>query len=146
MSCDRDDCSDPVPSIAFNSFTIIGDSAELVHDFVDCDGDIGLGSEEIDPPFDPDGEYHFNLKVDLLAWTDNQWQVVEPDSGVIGLNARIRPINEETQEETIEGKIRYNIWLPEIQIDDSIRFRTSLIDRALNESTKEISPTIVFPN
>ena len=144
-SCKKDDCDDPVPSLTYNSFQIVGDSATLIHNFVDCDGDIGLANTDTLPPFNYGGDYYYNLKVDLLIWEDNKW--VEADVDGEGFNNRIPPINEETQEETIEGKVKYNMALQWLRFgSDSIRFRSVLVDRALNESTPAISKTIVLPS
>lgn len=143
-SCKKDDCNDPVPSLTYDSFEFVGDSATLIHSFIDCDGDIGLSSTDTVPPYNYGGDYYNNLKVELLIWEDGKWVAAELDGE--GFDNRIPPIREQTQEETIEGKIKYNMLLQALRYSDSIRFRSVLIDRALNESTPATSSTIVLPS
>jgi hypothetical protein len=145
VSCKQDDCDDPVPSLSYDSFVVVGDSATLIHNFIDCDGDIGLSNSDTVTPFNFGGDYYYNLKIDLLVWENNEWVVVDLEGE--GFNNRIPPIQEETQEETLEGKIKYNMPLLWLRVGgDSIRFRSVLIDRALNESNPTISKTIILPS
>ena len=133
--------------MSFDSFSLVNDSAYLlVHDFIDCDGNIGLSEDDTVPPFNVDGEYYFNLKVNVYQRLNNEWVLVDFQGG-IGLNARIVPLADDDQEDVVEGKIKHYINPVDLLgLGDSLRFSTSIIDRSLNESVPASSETIIINN
>ena len=60
-SCLKPQSFPPEPAIEFVSFEAQGDSGIIVFSFTDGDGDIGLGQEQLDPPFDTSSYYYYNL-------------------------------------------------------------------------------------
>ena len=67
VSCIKKEDYPDIPSIEFKSFSKINnglgydDKGLLVISFTDGDGDIGLGSQEIQPPYDTASMYYYNF-------------------------------------------------------------------------------------
>jgi len=133
--------------MSYDSFSLVNDSAYLlVHNFIDCDGDIGLSEDDTLPPFNVDGNYYFNLKVDVFIRQSNRWVKYDFQGG-IGLNARIVPLADDDQEDVVEGKIKHYINPVDLLgLGDSLRFSTTLIDRSFNESEPATSSTVIIRN
>lgn len=137
------------PSIAFLEFTRLGDSAKISLSFQDGEGDIGLNSEQIFAPYNPESKYHYNLymvyyeKDDALGWIPGK--DINGDS--IVFRNRILPVYT-GKPKGIEGKIIATIeplfYNPFSDQNDTIKYKIQLIDRALHESewieTGEIYP------
>lgn len=128
------------PVVTFKSFTIEGDSADLAFDFTDGNGDIGLGDDQMSPPFDQGSYYHYNLyiqyyeKNDVTGWGPGK--DVNGDS--IIFKYRIKPIIEGNKEKPLKGTITVSIepifYNPYSPNSDTIKYRIQLIDRDLNKS------------
>lgn len=137
------------PVIAFDSFVIEGDSADLTFEFTDGNGDIGLNDNELGPPYNEESYFHYNLYVqyyekdDALGWVPGK----DSNGDSIIFKYRIKPIVEGGKEKALKGKITVSIepifYNPTSPDSDTIKYRFQLIDRALNMSDwKESTPII----
>lgn len=144
-ACTKEPCEEDIPVIEYNRFErIMPDTFLLVYDFVDCEGNIGLESDDDDPPFDRDSEYFFNFWVDLYFMENGEWQLYDFGDGP-GLNDRIRRIFDDGRSRPVEGEIEKFIDASAFDPDlDTIKFRAVLIDRALNKSFPADSDPIVL--
>ncbi|MDR9398320.1 MAG: hypothetical protein RI562_04600 [Salibacter sp.] len=145
-SCEPETCSDPVPSMKYTSFRpISADSFELVYEFKDCDGDIGLDQSETNPPYDTGSKYYYNLLIDLYYLENGEWLKYEYPEGSPGLNDRISRLKEDDGDALLEGeiikKIDESAFNPSL---DTVKFSAVLVDRALNESNAAESDIYVL--
>ena len=147
FGCKPESCDDPVPSMSFDNFTLILDSVYLLEfEFKDCNGDIGLEQGDTLPPFNINGDYYYNLRVDVFYRDNGEWQQFDFNGG-IGLDSRIVPLTENGLEQVVEGTIeRFIPKFDLLGLGDTLRFRGTLIDRALNESIPAESPALVIDN
>jgi hypothetical protein len=147
VSCKPESCDDPVPSMSYKDLISIQDSVyRLEFNFKDCNGDVGLGQNDTLPPYNVDGDYYYNLKIDVFYRDAGQWVQYDFNGG-IGLDARIVPLTEDNREEVIEGVIeRYIPKFDLFGLGDTLRFRGTLIDRALNESIPAESGIVIIDN
>jgi hypothetical protein len=146
QSCLKPDSYPDEPEITFREFKIMGDSAVLSIDFVDGDGDIGLNTSDTQPPYDPDSFYHYNLYLEYYEKMNGIWVKGTtdpagdnfPTGDTLNFAFRIKNITPSGQNKTLKGIINvtlepvfYNILSNH---NDTIKYRVSLIDRALNVS------------
>jgi len=146
FACKRESCNDPVPSLVYKSFTYNpGDSVGvLVFEFKDCDGDIGLSEQDINPPFDTGSDYYYNVLIDVYYMlADSSFEKYEYASD-FGLNARV-PILNDGPKKALEGVIVKSILPGDFPFRDTIYFEMRLIDRALNTS-KPAKSDIIYLN
>jgi hypothetical protein len=155
QSCLKPESYPDEPEIAYKDFKILGDSAILSIDFVDGDGDIGLNPEDIQSPYDAGSFYHYNLYLEYFEMMEGQWVKGTtdpagdnfPTGDTLNFSFRIKNITPTGQNKTLKGIINvtlepvfYNILSNH---NDTIKFRVSLIDRALNVSNFIETPAIV---
>jgi len=148
-----------VPSIRFSRFLLEMDTTRhvakrgvLEFTFQDGDGDIGLRSTDIYPPFNPGSKYYYNLiinyyekqygkfvKVPLLSWN--------PDSArydTMTFNARIPWLTPKLRNKNISGTIQDTLFIYDpFSKFDTIRFTFFIYDRALHKSNVDSTPEIV---
>lgn len=136
----------PEPEISFSEFTLlinpqtgISEKGILAIGYRDGDGDIGLSQADTIFPFQPGGDFYYNLLIKMY----------EVQNGVLtehpaNFNARIPPLIPKDQKKGIKGVIEYemDIYDP-TSVFDTIRFEVKLIDRALNISNTIETPLIV---
>lgn len=131
------------PVIEFKSFTQYGDSASLVINFTDGDGDIGLGESDSQPPFDTGSTYYHNLFLEYDTLENGTWRRVQ---FLLPLYYRIPRITPTGQNKTLEGEIAVALkpWplvtYPAGWPADTVRFTVTLVDRSLNVSNTVESP------
>ncbi|MCB0794219.1 MAG: hypothetical protein KDB88_05735 [Flavobacteriales bacterium] len=134
------------PRIEFLSFERTGDSAVVTISFTDGDGDIGLAEGDTFPPYD-EPPYDKNLYLEYEEFEEGAWVPVQLGvSSLIGY--RIPVITPTGQNKTLEGEIaiRLQPFVLFHQPDaDTIRYGIRLFDRALNESNKVYTGTILVP-
>ncbi len=139
-----DDCEGTVPSIKFNQLSVIQENGAILSiEFKDCDGDVGLDAEDTTGVFSPlnDNRYHYNLYLDYFELVDSVWTPVESN-----LRYRVPRLENNGASKTVEGdiEVRMNQFYA-ISPNDTFRYEIVLIDRALNESEKVISPAFIKP-
>lgn len=143
------------PSIEFKDFIVKGDSAILSINFIDGNGDVGIDPSNLLPPFDTASFYHYNLYLEYYEKMEGQWVkgTIDPNGNnfptgdTINFAFRIKNLTPTGQNKTLKGVI--NVTLEPIYYNlisnhsDSIKFRISLYDRALNRSNFVETPLIV---
>jgi hypothetical protein len=128
------------PNISFDSFNIQGDSANVVFNFTDGNGDIGLNDYDTIAPFNIESEFHYNLyinyfeKDDFIGWTEG----LDLQGNPIIFKYRIQPIAIKGKTKGVKGKIDVNMGKLYYNVlsdqSDTIKYSIQLIDRELNKS------------
>jgi hypothetical protein len=148
-SCRKFEEFPPEPEIAFADFKVVLTSTggftgkgRLYISYRDGDGDIGLEQGDTLAPFNPGGDFYYNL---IIRFSERRnGQMVE----LPGLNfsARIPPLIPKNQKRSIKGIIEYelDVYNPNSSYD-TIQYHIRLADRALNLSNEVASPLIIRP-
>ena len=147
--CSPDPAYPDEPEIELVSFELqIDGSRELIIQFSDGDGDLGLSQADTMPPFCASCEFHQNLHCDYQEWRGEEWFeiVLNPNAGQIPFYYRV-PIAEPTgQSPALNGTI--TVDMPTWYLNstyDSLRFRITLFDRSLNVSNEIFTPVLLKP-
>lgn len=138
------------PEITFVSLekidngTNVDDKATLTFHFQDGDGDIGLGSTDINPPFDSSSAYYYNCFIDYYKKVNGVFQKIEFQD--ITFNQRIPRLSNSVPE-SIEGDISIALNINDYDLThptDTILFHCRIVDRELHESNEiETTPLVV---
>lgn len=137
------------PYMEFKSFTGDPDNAIMTFRFTDGDGNVGLGSSDTLPPFQPSNDplnlYHWNLWIKYYLKVNGEWQEVPLDPN--STYSRIPRLDPEGQNKALEGEVIIDMtgWYPLVCTDESARYGVILIDRDLNHSNEAFSDEILFP-
>jgi len=137
------------PFISEPTFTNMTDSAVVSFTFTDGDGDVGLGDDELDPPYDSSSIFYYNLYLNYYEKDDiNGWQQgIDLAGNPISFKYRIERIQVKGKQRGMKGTM--DVALSDFQNpfsdqSDTIKFSIQLFDRALHESniieTVEIVP------
>ena len=114
--------------------------------YTDGDGDIGLDSTDIEPPFNKGGEYWQNLPVTILHEVNGQFEeLLNPlTQKPFDLPAeRIPRITPSGRNKTISGTIVVHMPANPLNTQPKrVQYRMQLIDRALNRSNTVESPVV----
>jgi hypothetical protein len=136
------------PEIAFQDFGVFIDSVSgepygvLAVSYMDGDGDIGLEQHDTLPPYQPGGEFYYNLIV--LLFEQQYGEMIESQAD---FSARIPPLIPKDETRSIKGVIEQIIPLHDPNSTfDTIQFQVQLIDRALNKSNILLTPLIIRPD
>ena len=137
------------PVIEFQSFELTSDGGrELVIQFSDGDGNVGLGQNDTLPPFCPTCEFHQNLKCEYQEWRNEEWVEIalNPDAGQIPFYYRVPQATPTGQNQSQNGTIAVamNSWYLNSAYD-SVRFRIVLYDRDLNASNEAYTLPVLKP-
>lgn len=126
-TCQREDQVYPLePVLTYNAFNVTGNTAEIIIDFTDGDGDIGFDEGQ-----DPD---EFNLYLTYQELTDTGWTTIEFDPGY---NYRVPNITPQGQYKAIKGSIAIEMtpyFFDPTSDNSHVRFDIQLVDRAGRES------------
>lgn len=134
-----------MPAITFKSFEFFGDSASLVVNFTDGDGDVGLDASDNAPPYDTSSTYYYNFFLHYSEKVNNVWNDVEFEEPIFYRIPRITPTG---QNKTLEGEIAVAIDPFPLFItgaSDTVRYSIEMVDRALNRSNKVFTSDIIVP-
>ena len=103
----------------------------------DGDGNIGLRDDQVDPPYDPDSPFHFNLWIKYFEKQgDSLVEIPEAQ-----FSARLPNLTPQGQNKTLEADIEYDLDLTQ-SAADSIQFSFILVDRDLQLSNEVFSPVL----
>jgi hypothetical protein len=134
------------PELQSATYTKMGDSLLLSVEFTDGDGDVGLNEGDTLTPYDQGSFYHYNLYVEYFEMMDGEWVKGRldpagnnfPTADTINFQYRIKNLTPVGQNKTLKGTINITLeapyYNPISNHNDSIKYRISLIDRALNVS------------
>lgn len=148
FSCQKIESISEIPYIEFKSFDlkdtvdILGNEGkigELVFEFEDGDGDLGL--EQADTLY-PD-TINYNLFFTLFEKIGGQFQVVDEEDLETSLNFRIPYIENVGQNKTLKGEIKVDFYYL-LMLYDTIKYEFYIIDRALHKSNVEATREISF--
>lgn len=146
-ACDDEEDLPDVPVI--NSIDYIESEKELVINFTDGDGNFGLPSEIIDPPFQAwedslngvINRYHNNLWLEVYVRSQGTYQLLETAKSH-GFDFRIPELTPKGQNKQLRVTATYDLMpdlndflgLNVLDAGDTLRFNVILVDRDLNES------------
>ena len=148
LSCKKIESLPEIPSISFNSFILKdttdvlgneGKIGELIFDFEDGDGDIGL----IQPDSLSVDSTNFNLFFTLFGKIDGEFIEVSENDLETPLNYRIPYIEKEGQNKTLIGEIQVDFIYLLFEYD-TIKYSFFIVDRALHKSNVETTPEIAM--
>lgn len=133
-SCGRDECEDPIPSLAFANFyadPLDTNEFQLVFSFSDCNGDIGMDANA--SIVDENGEVQStNFKLDMYYMENGEWFKYEYASPE-GINSTIPVLFEEdeVQSEIIDGEVQKDLHRDfSLGGKDTIYFVARILDNA----------------
>ena len=142
VNCDKDKDYPDTPVITMSQKQEYSNPVNMIIDFTDGDGDIGLNERDTLPPYnfneDPFNKYYYNLLLYYFEKNDSIWQEIELP---VPYFYRIPVITPRGQNKALNGEIEVAISLP-FNRPDSIRFEIILIDQALRESNRLQTPVI----
>ena len=136
-----------VPQIQFLNFISVFDTGQyaikgiLNISFTDGNGDIGLNSSDILPPFDTAGPYYYNYIITYFEKQKGVYQQVDLNPP---FSARIPVLNTEFPGKPIKGVIADTFDLNPHPLFDTIKFEAFIYDRSLNKSNVISTPEIVL--
>jgi hypothetical protein len=146
-ACNEEDDLPNEPVI--NSVDYMPDSKELVIVFTDGDGNFGLPSEMVSPPFQAwedssnnvINRYHNNLWLEVYVREQGTYQLLEVDNDY-GFDFRIPELTPKGQNKQLRVTATYDLAFDLeaiaesdlLDYGDTLRFNVVLIDRDLNES------------
>lgn len=136
------------PVIEFNSFTKMNDSARIVFSFTDGDGDIGLGENEIQPPYDTGSKYYNNVFIRYYEKVNGVFQQgVNAQGDPIEFTYRTQKLQPSGKNKALKGEIIIYLvpiyYNPFSANSDTIKYDIQMADRALHLSNIVESGEIV---
>lgn len=135
VSCLKSKEISPIPVISYKDFKVYKDSADLVLNFTDGDGDIGLSQSDTLAPYD------YNCFISYFEKKDEKW---EEQVLPFPFNFRIPVINTSTKSKVLEGELKISLqpfYNNPYSKADSIKYHIYIQDRALNKSNIVITPS-----
>lgn len=145
-SCKKHETYPIEPIIEYNSFvkidngTGIDNKGFLIINFTDGDGDIGLEAEDTLPPYNINGPFYYNFFIDYYELQNDSFVLIELP---FTFNARIPKVKDDLAEQGIKGEIRIEVYFNNLgSQSDSIKFKASIVDRALHRSNEIMTPSI----
>lgn len=135
------------PVIKFIAFDISeNNTAVLSIEFTDGDGDLGLNSSDILPPFCSTCDHHFNLMCEYDELRDGEWTHIPlvPAQGQVPFYYRVPRVNPSGSNPALKGviEIAMNTWSLQSEYD-TLRYRITLEDRGLNLSNEDTTIVIL---
>ena len=147
FSCMKKESYSVVPEINFAGYYNVFDSTKvakkgvLTISFQDGDGDIGLNSWDLNPPFDSSSVYFYNYYIDLYEKKNGVF--VKDTTLTTPLRYRIPDLTPDDPNKAIKGIIVDTLPLNPKPVYDTIQFSMFIYDRALHKSNVVFTPEIV---
>jgi hypothetical protein len=144
-ACRKQEKYSIIPEIKFINFEKLEqNSGILTFYFQDGDGDIGLNSKDIYPPFDTSSYYYYNFFCDYFEKQNGIFEKIDSIENHLGemipvnLNARIPRVST-LPEESVNGEIYITIqqYRDIFSKFDTIKLEFHIVDRKLHESNVE---------
>jgi hypothetical protein len=147
FSCKKEKKFDITPAITFKSFSIReykptqGFFTDVVVNFTDGDGDIGLKSSDTLPPYDNSSVFYYN------CFIQRQKKVNGVFVNTPSFNYRIPYIVPESRNKNIEGEIKVEVFYLDDTpgVADTVRLEMYIADRALQLSNKITTTELILP-
>ena len=148
LSCQKIESLPEIPSILFKSFILIdttdalgneGKVGELIFDFEDGDGDIGLTQ----PDSLSADSTNFNLFFTMFSKIDGEFIEVSENDLEAPLNYRIPYIKKEGQNKALKGEIQVD-FIYIMFVYDTFKYSFFIVDRAFHKSNVETTPEIAM--
>jgi hypothetical protein len=155
FSCSKEKEYPIIPVIEYKSFLYDYSSQKgnMVIGFTDGDGDIGLYSNQIYPPFDTTSIYHYNFYINIQEKINGSFiplvifNQITQQNDTVTFKYRIPYIEPVSANGSLKGefstKLDIDLMLPYLN-SDTIRFETYIYDRKLNKSNTIVSSEIIF--
>ncbi len=146
-SCVKKEVYPDIPVIAYEGFIMQFDSGlyakrgYLTISFKDGNGDIGLGDNQKNPPFDTGSIYYYNYIIDYYEMRNGTFVKVDLDPSY---NARIPNLTPIDQNKAIKGTILDTLMLNPAPLHDTVKFKFFIYDRALHKSNVDSTPPIIL--
>lgn len=146
-SCMKKESYSDIPQIEFAGYYNIFDTTKIAKigvltiSFQDGDGDIGLDSWDLNPPFDTGSMYYYNYFIDLYEKKNGIF--VKDTTLTTPLRYRIPNLTPDDPNKAIKGFIVDTIPLNPNPVYDTIQFSMFIYDRALHKSNVAFTPEIV---
>ncbi len=155
FSCSKEKEYPIEPVIEYKNYIndITNQKAYLVIGFTDGDGDIGLYSDQIYPPFDSTSIYHYNLYINIFEKIGGQFKpfVVfnqnTQQNDTIVFKYRIPFIEPVSANGSVKGefttKLDVDLMQPYLH-SDTVKFEIYIYDRKLHKSNVVTSSELYF--
>jgi hypothetical protein len=145
-SCMKKESFSDIPQIAFLDYYNVFDTGHIAKrgiltiSFQDGDGNIGLNSWQIYPPYDSTSIYFYNYYIDYYEKRNGTFVKIDLDPP---FNTRIPNLTPDDPNKAIKGIIVDTLQLNPWPVYDTIQFSMYIYDRALNKSNVVVTPEIV---
>ncbi len=155
FSCSKEKEYPVVPVIEYKSFIndVTDQKGYLVISFTDGDGDIGLYSDQVFPPFDSTSIYHYNLYINIFEKINGLYKpfVVfnqnTQQNDTIVFKYRIPYIVPVSANGSVKGefttKLDVDLMQPYLH-SDTVKFEIFIYDRMLHKSNTVTSAELYF--
>lgn len=146
-SCMKEEKFSDIPQIAFENFTLEFDTGMfasrgyLTISFKDGDGDIGLRTDQKEPPYNPGSPYYYNYIIDYYERRNGTFVKVDLNPS---FNARIPYLTPTDLNKAIKGFIVDTLDLNPAPAHDTVKFKFFIYDRALHQSNTDSTPPIIL--
>ena len=146
-SCMKKETYPDIPEIAFQNFTTEFDTGKyakrgfLTISFKDGNGDIGLRTDQTNPPFNPGSIYYYNYIIDYYEKQNGTFVKIALDPSY---NARIPYLTPNDLNKAIKGIIVDTLMLNPMPQYDTVKFKFYIYDRALHQSNVDSTPPIIL--
>jgi hypothetical protein len=138
-ACLKKQSASPIPVIEFKDFQSNKDTANLLINFIDGDGDIGLTQNDTVPP------NNYNCFITYLEKQNGVWVRRQLP---LDFNYRIPVVNTGKKDKKIKGEIKIALkpfYYDPFSAFDTIKYEIYIVDKALNKSNVILTPEIVTP-
>lgn len=155
FSCSKEKNYPIIPVIEYKDFVYDFNTqkASLILGFTDGDGDVGLNSDYIYPPFDSASIYHYNFYVSIFEKINGNFvpfivfnQSTQQNDTII-FKYRIPYIEPVSANGSLKGefstKMDIDLMLPYLH-SDTVKFEAYIFDRKLHKSNIITTPIIIF--
>ncbi len=134
-----------------NSLSWDNSLEHLIVEFTDGDGDFGIDGEDSRFPLYVNGDssmvnpYYYNLWIDYFEKQDGEWVLIEPENT---FSFRVPVLTPDGQNKQLDVLITNDLSteIPYLLSEsDTIKFRVTMVDRALRESVPMETEVIIAP-
>jgi len=145
-SCMKKENFSDIPQIGFVSYYNVFDTGHIAKrgiltiSFQDGNGDIGLNSWDVNPPFDTGSIYYYNYYINYYEKRNGTFVKVDLNPPY---NTRIPYLTPDDPNKNIKGIIVDTLSLNPKPVYDTIQFSMYIYDRGFNKSNVVTTPQIV---